>query len=223
MMNGVQYSEPVKKLITHGSPKRVCRWPNYSKLGILHRHIPELIVVLSEEQFTHGTSARADVWAPLHAWRALGQLQATEAIPALISLLYRIDTYGDDWVGDELPDVFAMIGSAAIPKLTHYLAGSQHSLFARVCAAQSLAHIGLKDPDVLPQCIDSLEKQLKQYSNNHPILNGSLVNNLIQLQAITALATIQYAYQRNCVDLSIVGDCKAAIQKLRGRSFRSTP
>ena len=36
-----------------------------------------------------------EVWSPVHAWRALGQLQALDALKPLLGLLANRD---DDWI-----------------------------------------------------------------------------------------------------------------------------
>jgi hypothetical protein len=223
MEENVQYSDPVKKLITCGDPRGASKWPSYLQFGLSSAHVPELMRMLSDEQFTNALSSCAEVWAPLHAWRALGQLQAVEAIPTLLDQLVRIDEDDDDWVGEELPEVFAMIGPAAIPALTRYLAASDHGLFARVCAASSLSHIGLHSSEVRLQCIDALVGQLTCSTQNDPTLNGFLVSDLVELQAVEALSSIQRVYQQNCVDPSIVGDCEEVEMKLGVRTSRETP
>jgi hypothetical protein len=218
-----QYSAPVNTLLTYGSVYGIRKWPNYLEFGLSQDHISELIMMLIDEDLIWADSNSVEVWAPIHAWRALGQLQAVEAIPALLDQLYRIDAYDDDWVGEELPDVFAMIGAPAIPGLTHYLADAQQTLFARVGAAHSLANIGTQHPDTRQPCITGLEGQLAQYSHNDPTLNGFLVSFLLELKAVEALTTIQHAYQRKCVDLSITGDCEDAEIELGVRDARVTP
>ena len=56
-----------------------------------------------------------EVWAPIHAWRTLGQLRAEAAIEPLFSLFTGLDQ--SDWVTEEMPEVFGMIGPAALPML----------------------------------------------------------------------------------------------------------
>jgi hypothetical protein len=91
-----------------------------------------------DEELHRADSDSLEVWAPVHAWRALGQLRAEAAVEPLTRLLVRIDEFNDDWVGEELPEVFGMIGPAAIPALTDYLADPSHGLWACVAAAHSL-------------------------------------------------------------------------------------
>lgn len=222
-MDSIQYFAPVKTLLTYGRPQRIHKWPDYLKLGLSQQHIPELITMLTDESLHHAKSTSESIWAPLHAWRVLGQLHAVEAVPALLDQLYRIDEYDDDWVGEELPDVFAMIGSPAISGLTDYLANSHHTLFARVGAAHSLSNIGQQHPEARQSSIAALEQQLTHYRQNDPTLNGFLVSYLLELKAVEAIRTIQDAYHNECVDTTITGDCEDAEIELGVRIARTTP
>jgi hypothetical protein len=222
-MESTQYSEPVKALLTYGSPQRSRHWPNYLEQGFSHDHIPELIVMLTDESLHRAQSTSDDIWAPLYAWRVLGQLQAIEAIPALLNQLFRIDANDDDWAGEELPEVFAMIGAPAISGLRQYLAEPTHTLFARVAAAHSLANIGKHHADARHSCIAALEEQLMEYRQNDQTLNGFLVSYLLELKAVEALPTIQEAYRHECVDVTITGDCEDAEIEFGVRTVRTTP
>ena len=131
-MNSMQYSPPVSTLRTLGNAHNIQNWDEYVELGLSEDHISELITMVQDDALHLAEPTSTDVWAPIHAWRTLGQLRAVEAIPALLDQLYRIDTYGHDWVNEEFPDVFAMIGPPAIPGVTQYLANAAHGMFARV-------------------------------------------------------------------------------------------
>ena len=81
--------------------------------GLTAGQIPELIQMARDEELHRADSDSLEVWAPIHAWRALGQLRAEAAIVPLLRLLERIDEEDDDWVVEELPVVFGMIGPTA--------------------------------------------------------------------------------------------------------------
>ena len=91
-------------------------------MGFTREYISELIRLLEDKELRRMESP-ADLsedgdltewYGQSYAWRALAQLKAKEAIPALLSILQEIDEYQDDWYGDESFEVFPMIGSAAI-------------------------------------------------------------------------------------------------------------
>jgi len=132
----------VDNLLTFGECSPSPEWPDYLALGLGPEHVPDLIRMATDEELNQAASDSLEVWAPVHAWRALGQLRAEAAIEPLLSLFRRIDENEDDWVDGQLPDVYGMIGPAAIPALTAYLADTSHGLSARISAASSLTYRG---------------------------------------------------------------------------------
>ena len=57
-------------------------WPNYAnELGLTPEHVSELIRLGVRSNTPHTPIEQEPaVWAPTHAWRALGQLRALEAV-----------------------------------------------------------------------------------------------------------------------------------------------
>lgn len=223
-MKTTKYTEPVSTLLTYKKLSfNGAKWPDYLKLGLSKEHVPELITMISDESLHQAKSDSTEVWAPVHAWRTLAQLKAVEAIPALLGLLALKEKYDDDWISEELPDVFAMIGAPAIPELTQYIGDSRHYLYAQICAAEGVVSIGKLYPESCQSCINALEEQLKHYKDNDPTLNGFLVSYLIDLEAVETLPTIRQAYRDDCVDLTVTGDCEDVEIEFGVRNVRSTP
>jgi hypothetical protein len=222
-MKEYSYTDPVNKLLTIGEVNRSVGWLDYGELGLAKGHIPELIRMLTDEELNTAASDSREVWAPLHAWRALGQLHAVEAIEPLIQQLYRIDEEDDDWVGEEFPEVFAMIGAPAIPSLASYLATQSHGLWARACSVHCVADIGRSAPEERSRCIRVLTEELMKCAQNDPTLNGFLINYLIGLKAVESIETIRRAFDRDCVDFSVAGDFEAVEMELGLIQHRSTP
>src|SRR5438093_123369 len=73
------YKDPVARLLTLGDARPVKTWPNYLELGLSREHVPELIRMATDDELNWADSESLEVWAPIHAWRALGQLRAEEA------------------------------------------------------------------------------------------------------------------------------------------------
>lgn len=217
------YSEPVAKLLSYGDAREIREWPNYLELGFTREHIPELLRMLTDDDLIWADSDSLDVWAPLHAWRVLGQLHAVEAIDILLDQLYRIDDENDDWIAEEFPDVLALIGPPSIPALASYLADRKNGLYARICATESLGRIGNAYSDAHSNCQEILSTQLQHYRQNDPALNGFLIVYLAELHAVDALDIVQQAYRHNRVDLSILGDFEDAEIEFGVRQRRSTP
>src|SRR5205807_1216299 len=124
------YSPPADKLLTYGDAHEhggnPQDWPQYLELGIGPEHIPDLIRMATDEELRWADSESLEVWAPIHAWRTLGALHAEEAIEPLLSLLKDVDENDDDWVLEEMPEVYGRIGPAAIPALAAYMADTTH-------------------------------------------------------------------------------------------------
>ena len=200
------YQPPVSELLTLGEkPARQREWPDYLELGLTREHVPELLRMVADEEFINAQTETPAVYAPIHAWRALGQLQAEEAVEPLLELLPLIDDDWD-WVMEELPDVYAMIGPAALPTLAKFLADPANGLWPRVTASTSIEKIGNAHPQVREQCISLLTEALARCEEQDPTLNGFIVSDLLDLKAVEAVDAIREAFRKGTVDQSIQGD-----------------
>jgi hypothetical protein len=74
------YGAPIDRLLTIGDPRGAESWVNFDDLGITTEHAPELIRMVCDSRFNGADSESLEVWAPLHAWRALGHLRAEAAV-----------------------------------------------------------------------------------------------------------------------------------------------
>jgi hypothetical protein len=199
------YSPNLEPLLTLGDVDF-----EYLANGITAEHVPELIRMVTDEVLLNGEGPENGLWAPLHAWRALGQLRAEAAIFPLLSLLRRIDEEEDDSITIELPVVFGQIGPPAIAPLTAYLANPDNLPYARTAAADSLRAIGREHPSERTACIKVLVEHLERAGEHDPTLNGFVVSDLIDLSAIEALPVVQAAYEAQFVDETIVGGWEEA-------------
>jgi len=223
-MIATSYPPPVDKLLTLGDARNsIAHWPNYLALGLGPEHIPDLIRMATDEKLNMADSNSLQVWAPIHAWRALGQLRAESAVEPLLGLLHRIDDDQDDWVGEEIPEVMGMIGPAAIPALEAYLADSSHGLWARVAASASLSEIGLRHPSSRAECVAALTRQLERYEENDEVINADVIAALIKLKAVEAAPVMERAFAARRVDNSVSGDWEDVQIEMGLRQTRETP
>lgn len=207
------YNEPVSKLIKLGRPEGE-RWLDYSALGITHDHISDLIRLVKDHEMRimeppsdlPDDEDLPDWYAQIHAWRALGQLKAEEALPALLGILHQVDDDDDDWIGEDADEVFALIGPAAIDPIAEYLRDDEHGLYARVEAAKSLHALGKMYPEQREECANILASVLENYEKNDEGLNGFIVYDLVRLRAIEHIALIEKAFKAGNVDEMIMGD-----------------
>jgi hypothetical protein len=222
------YLPPVSQLLVlgeafarqHMDPET---WVRYDALGIGREHIEQLIAIVGDQRFHSDMAETTEAFAPVHAWRVLAQLKATEAIPSLLAQIARIDNEVDDWVSEELPDVFSILGPDALEPLEGHLANRQNGVFGRSCACRSIGEIAARHPLQRSRCIDFLTAQLCNFREEDPFLNGSFVNVLTDLQAVDSIDTIRAAFAEDCVDFSLTGDIQDVEIELGLRSHRTTP
>ncbi|NUM73325.1 PBS lyase [candidate division KSB1 bacterium] len=199
------YPPPVDKLLTYGDCRKFREWPDYLALGFTHEHVDDLIRMATSEELNWGDSDSLAVWAPVHAWRVLGQLRAAAAIAPLINFLKYVEP-DDQWAPLELPQILGMIGPAAIPVLAEFLLNPTNGLYPRTYAGDSLCEIGKWHPEFREACVKHLAAAIKQAENNHPSLNGFILANLLDLKAVEAAPEIKRAFDAEAIDPSIAGD-----------------
>jgi hypothetical protein len=217
------YTYPTTQLLTYGecdwASSHFKKWPNYLELGFTTAHVTELVQMAIDKELFWGDSEDLATWAPVHAWRTLAQLHAEAAITPLMSLF----SEEDDWITEELPVVYGLIGVKAIPALAEYLGNKSHGVYPRINAAYSLERIGNTYSEARIACVLALTQQLEKFAHNDPELNGFLMTYLANLKAIESLATIRQAYNEDCVDCTIMGDLEDVEIDLGLRDHRSHP
>jgi HEAT repeat protein len=206
------YTEPVSKLLKLGRPEE--SWQDYLALGITPNDIPELIRLVEDHEMRI-MEPPADLpddedlpewYAQIHAWRALGQLKAVEAIPSILGILHQVDDEDDDWIGEDAEDVFAKIGPTAIDPIAEYLRDDTKELYARVETAKSLHAIGKAHPETRDECARILASVLENYKENDEGLNGFIIYDLVRLGAVEYIDLIERAFKSESVDEMIMGD-----------------
>jgi HEAT repeat protein len=198
------YTAPVDALLSIGETHRL-RWSDYlTQFNFTAADIPELIRMATDSDLNWDDSESLEVWAPVHAWRSLGQLKAEAAVTPLIAIFNEMDD--SDWFREEMPDVFSLIGPTAIPGLAEFLANPNNMFSSRWMSADALVKIGQKHPSAREECLGRLIQQLEQYSKNSRDLNGALMCALIEIEGREAAATMEAAFSTKRVDTSFAGD-----------------
>jgi|GEM_PF-348126 len=200
------YRPPVDQLLKLGEARRHEPVAKFSSLGIRAEDVPELIRMVTDEELHGGPSDSKIIYAPVHAWWALAELRAEEAIAPLLGLLRFIDEDHDDWVGEDLPRVFAQFGTSAVSPVAEYLANPAHGEWARVSAAVSLGKIAHTHPEMRAECIARLTAQLEQFAGQSETLNAFLMSPLLDLHAVEAAPLLEKVFAAGCVDESVNGD-----------------
>lgn len=179
--------------------------------------VPELVELATAPEFIWADSDSSEVWAPTHAMSLLGRMRATAAIAPLIALLEEEEEA--DWIREELPDVLAQIGPAAIELLKTFAADRDHNLFGRSAACNGLTKIAGAHPETRQKVIDFLRTFLPAYPDERSedeTFRGFVIGDLLDLEAREAYPDIEAAFLEGRVDEMIVG-LDSVQQELRVR------
>jgi hypothetical protein len=209
-MDKQEYESPLDRLSEIGKAECNVEWQGTAsdyvrELGLGREHIPGLIAIARRWEELDDYPKDKAGWAPVHAWRALAQLRATEATEPLLAMLGRLSEGGDDYHMYDFPVVFGMIGPPAILALAAYLRDPEEPLYARVTVVGGLGDIGVRHPEARLESLEPLAAQLARFEENEYELNGFLVEQLVQLKAVEAAETIERAFASDNVAEDICG------------------
>jgi uncharacterized protein len=212
----------IQILLTLGSPPNTRKWPDYlAKYDFSAEDVPALLAVFTDQDIEQLSSDHPEVWAPLYAWRILGQLGSKDAIEPIV---HSFDTlHEDDWALGELCGVIGMIGPAAIPTLVEFWRQPGKDEFSYVMAMDALCEIAKQHPPSRDQVIDIYIDYMNEPNKLAYNLNGLLMACLMDLKAASAIDGIRRLFALNCVDISCAGDLEEVEIALGLRMKRSMP
>ncbi len=204
------------------SKREHVKWPDYLiSFGLGAQHIDGLIRMACDPALQEDSAGKQAIWAPVHAWRALGQLRAAAAVAPLMALSASLD---DDVTADlDLPIVFGMVGPAAIAPLAEFLADPAVAVSPAATAMSGLSEIAGQHPVYRDECIGLIAQMLAPRDKPDPGLAGLAICSLLDLKAVEAINEIRDAFARDAVDISIAGDLEDVEIGLGLRDKRSTP
>ena len=212
----MRYPPPLDQLLRLGQPAWGAPWHDYVALGIGPEHVAALVRMLQDEALTEAGSDSSEVWAPAHAWRALGQLRAEAAIAPLLDLLPLIDEDDDDLVATDVPEVLAMIGPAALKPLEEYLVTAREHPFAQVAASEALRRLAEVHPESREAVVAALRRKLERFGEfgASDTVNGFVIGDLVDLKAVEAAPLMQRAFAAGAVDTMVQGDWRDVAKRL---------
>jgi hypothetical protein len=220
---GSEYEGPVGRLLTIGKSGHYDpdSWPDYTtQFGITQDQIGALIRMACDPALNNDDTESCAVWAPVHAWRTLGQLRAEPAIGPLIGILGEDD---DGAALEELPCVLGMIGPAAIVPLVEFLTDLAKPVWCTVGAVEAIKEIALRHAVCRDECIVILQHTLEPEWNYDAIVVGFAIWYLTELAAVETIDAIRAAFARDAVDISVGGDLEDIEIALGLRTERATP
>jgi HEAT repeat protein len=219
--DGAAYPPPLDRLLLLGDTGLYQRdWHDYAEMGIAAKHVPELLRMAADPELNTAPSNEPRVYAPLHAWRALGLLRAPQAAAPLVELLVR---YEDDSAREDLPRVLGMIGEAAVEPVTAVLDDPSAALFTRVAAAHALEQIGQRHSALRDRVVGLLIDHLIDWPEQDETLNAFLIDYLVELGASEAAPLMEAAFAAHAVDESVRGDWEDVMVDLSLMPERLTP
>jgi hypothetical protein len=207
------YEEPVSQLLILGKVEDPrTPWRDYKALGLTPAHTPALLAMATDLELNRSVLESTEVWAPLHAWRALAQLRALEALPPLLELLDEFE--GDEWLSEDLPAIAELLGPRALAALIAYLdrADNSDNRLGYLPVVEAMVRLGRKYPEARSRVIAILQRHLANYLENDDGFNGWLIDGLMTLRARQALPLMAAALVTESVDEMIVNwdhICKA--------------
>lgn len=199
------YPPPLDRLLTLGDVER--EEVDYLALGIGEEHVAELIRMSRDPALNHARHPDPKLWAPMHAWRVLGQLRAEAAAEPLTALFHELLDL-DDWLDAEMPAMYAEIGPAAVPPLVRYAEDRSRPAWARVTAAACLTAMAQAHPDTREACVAALMRVLDEDWGNDAEALSFVASNLLDLRAAEAAPAIERALEERRIAEVIVGDAE---------------
>jgi len=200
-------------LIACGDPRENYGWVDRSfdyvaRLNLNRSHVPALLAIARQMVEPREWSDDEDdlSWtAPIHAYRALAQLGAPEAVDALLGMMDRLDELDDGWYLEEFAPALGLIGPPAFDATAAYLADRGHRMYPVSAAAHAMEEIANRHPEFRGRAVECIAGRLADLEAVDTELNGFLVGFLLNLKAVEAAEVIERAYAADRVDDSIVG------------------
>ena len=213
----------LSRLETFGDPRNTREWETgeedyVAQLAVTPGDVPELLAIARKwtEPQTDWPDDKDYVagYAPVHAWRCLGQLGAVEAVGPLLEMMDPLDAQDDDWYLEEFPHVFAWIGQEALGPLTAYLADTAHRVYPRAAAARALSMLAERHPQIRDDVVPVLCDTLERFEENDESLNAFIIMHLVDLEATGAAELVERAFAADRVDLFVNGNWNDARERL---------
>jgi len=202
-MTELSGTQPLReRLERFGDPRKTGKWTTgevdyVARLGLTAANVPELLAIArkwAEPMDWPDDKDYVAGYAPIHAWRGLAQLRATEAIGLLLEMMEPLDADGDDWYLEEFPHAFAWIGPVSMGPVRDYLADDKHAMFPRAAAGHALRELAGRHPETRDDVLKSLCDALSRFQDTDETLNAFIIGYLLEMEAVEAAELIERAH-----------------------------
>ena len=195
--------------------------PLYRHLGICKEDTQELIALASDVELFE-SELKEEFWVPVHAWRILYEIEATDAVDTLISLFDKY--YDSDYVSEELDEIVALLSKGErLKELAEHLHDKSKHMDSRSLALSAIKYTANKYSSYKSQCIDILASCLSESNADWREFNGFIVASLTSLNAVSKIDVIEKAFKDDIIALHVTGDLEDVEIDLGLRKKRDTP
>jgi hypothetical protein len=194
--NTAPYTPPVNALIRLGEPRKPGVAQRRQALGLQQEHLPELLRMARDRDLYTANGDTDQVWAPLHAFYALKDLDVDAVIPELLPLF----DLNDDWLDAEMPEFLGKIGTPALEPIRAYLADHTRWAYSHAEACHTLGEIAKQHPDLREPVVTMLSDVLRDAEHYHEVVNTAAMDELVEMEADEALPLIRRAFELNRID-----------------------
>jgi hypothetical protein len=218
------YTEPVSKLLSLGELDWD-EWDDYSRFSYTKAHVPELIRLGTDRHLLIDDDIDDDeMWAPMHAWRVLAQMQAVESIAPLAQALDWSSESDSDLINEGLTDVLEEFGEPAVDPLTKFINDSGHNEFGYINASEVLANIAGRHPECRERVVASISAALEaHFERNDEDVNGFWLADLLNLKAVESYPIIKKVFEAKKINVRVAGDLEDVEIEFGMREKRDTP
>ncbi len=197
------YQPPVSQLLTYCNCGEHKDWANYrEEFSLTIDHIPALIAMAVDLELLSADSS-LEVWAPVHAWRALYQFgpAAIAALEPLLTLPGLVPD--DDWILIEIPKVIGNMGELIIPVLEQEWDNAVKDEDQRIFVVECFKELGEHYPHCQAQINTIAARHLENYRHDTDAVNGFLIALLCDFGGREALPLIERVFFEDKLDTFI--------------------
>ncbi len=194
--NTAPYAPPVDALITLGEPRKPGVAERRAALGLRQEHLADLLRMARDRDLYTANGDTDQVWAPLHAFYALKDLDVSAVIPELLPLL----DLEDDWLSDALPDLLGKVGAPALEPIRAYLTDRTRWAYGHAEACRALEEIAKQHPELREQVVAMLSDLLRDAEHYDEVVNTAALDALVDLEAVETLPLIRRAFELGRID-----------------------
>jgi hypothetical protein len=205
------YPEPVAGLLAIGDPGAAGADVRVAALGLAQEHVPDLVRMAVDPELNEAPSDSPQVWAPYHAMQALKELDASAFVVDLMPLVELDD---DDWIREELPELFGRVGRPALAPLQSYLTDHARSEWTQGLAARALGEVGLQHPELHAEVVAILGEVLRDAERYDELVCTYAMDALVEMEAAEALPLIRRGFELDKVDPMMRGDWGEILDQL---------